>query len=73
MKDIWKSARKGDLAKIKKYIPGTKFKVDELDKENRSILHHAIDGDQLQMVNYLLEQGANINLKDPKSGDTVCI
>ncbi|KAN0004432.1 hypothetical protein ACTFIZ_010587 [Dictyostelium cf. discoideum] len=70
MKDIWKSARKGDLTKIKKYIPGTKFKVDELDKENRSILHHAIDGDQLQMVNYLLEQGANINLKDPKSGDT---
>ncbi|KAN0036054.1 hypothetical protein ACTA71_005354 [Dictyostelium dimigraforme] len=70
MKDIWKSARKGDLVKVKKYIPGTKFKVDELDKENRSILHHAIDGDQLQMVNYLLEQGANINLKDPKSGDT---
>ncbi|KAN0036440.1 hypothetical protein ACTFIV_001733 [Dictyostelium citrinum] len=70
MKDIWKSARKGDLIKIKKYIPGTKFKVDELDKEGRSILHHAIDGDQLQMVNYLLEQGANINLKDPKSGDT---
>ncbi|KAK5578184.1 hypothetical protein RB653_003137 [Dictyostelium firmibasis] len=70
MKDIWKSARKGDLIKIKKYIPGTKIKVDELDKEGRSILHHAIDGDQLQMVNYLLEQGANINLKDPKSSDT---
>ncbi|KAF2070014.1 hypothetical protein CYY_008671 [Polysphondylium violaceum] len=63
-KDIFKIARKGDVAKIKKYIPG-KFKATDLDKENKSLLHHAIEGEQLAMVNYLIEQGADINLRNP--------
>eukprot|EP01132_Coremiostelium_polycephalum_P004626 gene4626-5778_t len=67
-KDIWREARKGKLDKVKKYIP-SKIKVDEVDKENKTPLHHAIEGDQLQVVHYLIENGAKINLKDPK-GDT---
>ncbi|EGC36965.1 hypothetical protein DICPUDRAFT_150516 [Dictyostelium purpureum] len=67
---VFSIARKGDVTKMKKYIPGSKYKIEDLDKENRSLLHHAIDGDQLTMVNYLLENGANINQKDPKTGDT---
>ncbi|EGG13710.1 hypothetical protein DFA_11471 [Cavenderia fasciculata] len=70
-KDVWRAARKGDIKKIKKYIPSV-VKVDTLDKENKTALHHSIDGDQLEIMTYLIENGANINLKDPK-GDTPLI
>jgi len=63
--DIFKIARKGDVTKIKKYIPG-KVKVNDLDKENKSLLHHAIEGEQLAMVNYLIEQGADLNFRNPQ-------
>eukprot|EP01133_Synstelium_polycarpum_P018942 gene18942-22668_t len=69
MKDIWRAARKGDIKSIKKYIPAT-IKVDEFDKEAKTALHYAVEGDQLEVASYLLDCNANVNQKDPK-GDTV--
>ncbi|EFA84661.1 hypothetical protein PPL_01651 [Heterostelium album PN500] len=72
MKDIWKAAKKGDVKTIKKYVPST-IKVDQLDKEGRSALHWAIEGDQPEIAIYLMDNGANIELKDPKYLEAVCI
>ena len=62
---IWQKARQGDLKSILYLVES--FGEDCLnlvDDGGRSVLHYAVDGMNLNVVEYLIEQGVDVNLKD---------
>ncbi|GAM23267.1 hypothetical protein SAMD00019534_064420 [Acytostelium subglobosum LB1] len=71
-KDICKAAKKGDIKTIRKYVPN-EVRGNEVDKDGKSALHWAIEGDHYDCVVHLLDNGASINYKDPKSVETPII
>jgi len=59
---IW-SIKNGDLEAISKYIDANPKRIDELVK-GRAYLHYACDFGQREIIEYLLNKGADINIPD---------
>ncbi|RNA20216.1 myotrophin [Brachionus plicatilis] len=59
---IW-SIKNGDLETISKYIDSNPKVINILIK-GRTFLHYACDYGQKEIIEYLLNRGANINVQD---------
>ncbi|CAF0868234.1 unnamed protein product [Brachionus calyciflorus] len=59
---IW-SIKNGDLETISKYIDSNPKIINNLIK-GRTFLHYACDYGQKDLIEYLLNRGANINIQD---------
>ena len=59
----------GNIAQVKKIISKDKSKIYSTDDLEETPLHRAVKWGHLEIVEYLVSAGANINAKD-KYGDT---
>ena len=59
--DFYTSAMRGDLDRIKKIVKGTDVDVNDKNVNGRTILMFAAMGGHLDVINYLIYNGANIN------------
>lgn len=65
MTDAGKAIKAGSLPKLMAVIDKHPERIDQPDRENGfSPLHWAVIGDQTNMVQFLLAQGANVNAPD---------
>ena len=48
-------------------------KYDEFDKGGSSPIHWAVDGGSVKLLDWMIEDGADVNLKDSKTGVTPLI
>ena len=63
IEQYWTAARNGDLATVKAAI-ASGIEVDSKTEYGATALFYACDREQTEVVNYLLKQGANPNIKD---------
>lgn len=56
------AARTGNLEAIKNLVSADPGLVDELDQEGQSLLHYAASFRRVDVVQYLIEQGADPNM-----------
>ncbi|KAI9264448.1 ankyrin repeat-containing domain protein [Sporodiniella umbellata] len=61
--DIFGYARDNQLDQVKSALASNQQLLDTHDENGLSPLHYAVDRGHLDIVRYLLDQGANINLK----------
>ncbi|XP_013774070.1 myotrophin-like [Limulus polyphemus] len=59
---IW-SLKNGDLEQIKDHVENKKVDINQAI-DGRPPIHYASDYGQTEVVNYLLEKGADVNAKD---------
>ncbi len=59
--DIFEATRKGDLNAVKNLLKENKDLLESLDQNGKTPLHIACYSAQVDVVKYLIEQGANIN------------
>lgn len=57
----------GDLQKVKTLISGDRELLNALDEKGKAPLHYAIEFDYSEMGEYLIEQGADIDLVDKEN------
>jgi len=62
--EIHEFARKGDLDSVKALIEKNPELVDAKDKDGRTPLHWACRGVHLDVVKYIVENGADVNAED---------
>ena len=69
--DLYDSARKGDLELVKFHLEkmGGKVAIDRKDKFDTTALHWAAGFGRLEVVEYLVKMGANVNVTNGK-GET---
>jgi len=67
LSSIQMAAFQGDLAKVKRFLEQG-ISVDSRDSEGRAALHYAALHGKRDVVEFLLSQGANVNLKDKSMG-----
>lgn len=60
-KDLIEAAKNGDLEKVKKLIQEGAY-IDDRGAEGKTALMHACSNEHLDVVQYLLKQGANVEL-----------
>lgn len=58
-----KSAAKGDMEEVKEYLKSGS-NINEPDKSGRTPLMNAINYKKIEIAKYLIEKGANVNIKD---------
>jgi len=61
---IHEAAAKGDLAKVKAFLKKDAKLIDADDKNNKEPLHWAAEKGHLQVVEFLISQGADVNAKN---------
>lgn len=54
-------AAEGDIKRLKKFLDLEARLVNVRDDEGWQPLHYAVEGDQLEMVKFLIERGADVN------------
>lgn len=62
--DIYAAATSGDLTAVQKMIGATPKLLDAVDNDGRTALLYACSWGHLEMVKWLLEKGAQINMRD---------
>ncbi|CAM9397772.1 unnamed protein product [Discosporangium mesarthrocarpum] len=67
--ELHKAAHNGDLGKVKELIDKGEIDVNEPGAAERRPLHRAAGGNNVEIMNYLLEKGAPVGQAD-KSGRT---
>ncbi|GJJ70108.1 uncharacterized protein EMPS_02457 [Entomortierella parvispora] len=67
--NIWLAASDGDLEAVKKFIEEKGVSVDAQDEFGYSALHAAASYGHKDLIQYLLEKGADVNIQDPE-GDS---
>ena len=60
---LYDGAAKGDLESVRECIEVDKAPVDKLNQNGYAALHIAALGDHVEVIDYLLQKQANINLK----------
>ena len=71
--DLAKAVRNGDTVRIKKILAKGRISVDYREPTyGQSLLHWAVWNNKANMVKFLLEQGADINLRNYWSCSTGC-
>jgi ankyrin repeat protein len=64
--EIFDAIRKGDVAAVKALVEKAPTLVDSRDGVSMTPLHYAALGGNLELVNYLLDKGAKIDLKSAR-------
>ena len=67
--NIWEACSDGNLAKVQEFISSGMYRVDSMDEYGYTPIHAATSYGHLELVQYLLNEGANVNTTDP-DGDT---
>ncbi len=67
--NLHNATKRGDLATVQKLLQAG-LKIDVSDDKGNSPLMNAIAGRQLEVADWLIQQGADINYVNPKSGWT---
>ncbi|KAJ2356233.1 hypothetical protein IWW50_002837 [Coemansia erecta] len=67
--NIWTAASEGDLARVKQLVEKDKSKVNEKDENGYTPLHAAASWKHLQLLQYLLDNGGDVDIVD-SDGDT---
>jgi ankyrin repeat protein len=62
--EIHDAVRSGDLAKVKALLKSHADWLNSPDQNQKTPLHLALESGHIDMARYLIEQGADINLKD---------
>jgi ankyrin repeat protein len=62
--EIHDAARAGDLAKIEALLTGDPSLVNSLDENQKTPLHLAIEGNHLEVAEFLIRNGADVNAVD---------
>ncbi|PIK46768.1 proteasome (prosome, macropain) 26S subunit, non-ATPase, 10 [Apostichopus japonicus] len=57
-------AQKGELGKLEQQLQDEKTLLTKTDQSQRMALHWAASGGQVEVVNYLLQQGAPLDVGD---------
>ena len=65
--DIHDAVKSGDLEKVKILLEKNRELLNKLDKDGMAPLHRAIEAGKNDIARYLIEQGADINLKDKEN------
>jgi len=63
--ELCRAAWDGDLKRVKKILSGGNVDVNEKDKYGNTALIRASKWGHIEVVKYLLENGANVNEKKP--------
>lgn len=63
-KTIFDLCKEGNLATLKLHLEKNKKLINSSDAENLSLLHWAVDRNQINIVEYLLNSGVNVNIQD---------
>lgn len=58
------AARAGELAKVKELLAASPLLIRAKDDEGKTALHHAASGGRMEVVKFLLEQGADPTARD---------
>ncbi|KAF9986485.1 hypothetical protein BGZ65_007456 [Modicella reniformis] len=64
-RNIWLAASDGDLEALKTFVEEKGVSVDAQDENGYSVLHAAASYGHKDLIKYLLEKGANVNIQDP--------
>jgi len=66
MAPIHHAAHRGELGEVMKLIQGNPGMVDSIDDDSfeGTTVHHADKYGHVEVANYLLDQGANVNARD---------
>ncbi|KAK3834533.1 MAG: ankyrin repeat-containing domain protein [Linnemannia gamsii] len=67
--NIWLAASDGDLAAVKVFINEKGISINAQDEFGYSALHAAASYGHKELITYLLENGADVNIQDPE-GDS---
>mmetsp|Transcript_32154 Transcript_32154/g.54221 ORF Transcript_32154/g.54221 Transcript_32154/m.54221 type:complete len:84 (-) Transcript_32154:384-635(-) len=67
--NIWVSSSDGNLDEVKKHIEQGGIPVNAQDEYGYSAIHAAASYGHMEVINYLLSVGADVNLRD-EDGDT---
>ncbi|KAH7056462.1 ankyrin repeat-containing domain protein [Linnemannia elongata] len=67
--NIWLAASDGDLAAVKAFINEKGVSINAQDEFGYSALHAAASYGHKELITYLLENGADVNIQDPE-GDS---
>eukprot|EP00741_Cyanophora_paradoxa_P021290 tig00021348_g20550.t1 len=70
--DLWNSAGRGDLETVKNILESRSTAVDATDAAGNTALFSAAGAGHVEIVQFLLERGANINFQN-KRGETALI
>jgi ankyrin repeat protein/Tol biopolymer transport system component len=62
--EIFDTLRKGNIQAVKALVEKTPQLVDARDREGMTPLHHAAMGGDTELINYLIEKGAGLELQD---------
>jgi ankyrin repeat protein len=61
---VAQAAFKGDLDSVKSSIESNPDYLDASDLRNKTLLHYAVEGGHEELVAYLLENGAPVDVED---------
>ena len=64
MSDVHSASASGNLRSVVQYIQEQDVSVNTLDQDDRTALHHASINDHPSIVSFLIENGANVNVRD---------
>ena len=67
--NIWEACSDGNLAKVQEFISSGTYRVDQTDEYGYTPIHAATSYGHLEVIQYLLNEGASIHTTDP-DGDT---
>ncbi|KAJ2162713.1 hypothetical protein GGF46_000438 [Coemansia sp. RSA 552] len=67
--NIWTAASEGDIVFVKQAVEADKTKVDAKDKNGYTPLHAAASWGHTDLLRFLLDSGADVNITD-SDGDT---
>jgi len=63
--EIHDAVRAGDLAKVKALVAGNPKVVNEKDARGRTPLHFACDAGKMEIIAFLIDNGADVKVTDP--------
>lgn len=60
--DLYEAIAKGQVDKMKSYLSSTENKVDILDQNGDTALHHATRMNRVEVIDFLIKAGANVDV-----------
>lgn len=64
---LFDAVRSNDLVTVKKLVQQKKVNINEYDKNGESVLNTAVLNGNMKMIEFLVKNGADVNLKNEKS------
>ena len=61
---IWEASKKGEIALVKESLENFGFDVNSVDEEKKSVLHHSVGANHLDLTKFLIEKEISADLQD---------